>query len=213
MIDVVHLFANGVFNPNGAIVLAPNHRVVAADGGARHALSIGLPVHTVVGDLDSLDSEIVTLLEQRGTSFERHPTEKSQGDLELALIHAIQLKPKRIICYALQGARLDYSVANILLLARYAGTGPRLCMFEGSEFGELVRGPLTMELECCIDQRFSIVPLSPIVSGVSIQGARWELDNAQLSLGDTLSLSNYAVSARVRISVREGSALVVRTLV
>jgi hypothetical protein len=50
--------------------------VVAADGGARHAAPLGLPLHQVVGDFDSLSASDVVELEAAGVTVTRFPTNK-----------------------------------------------------------------------------------------------------------------------------------------
>src|SRR5690606_2396774 len=58
--------------------------VVAADSGAAAVLAAGRVPHLVVGDLDSLDQPLPP-----GAEVERHPRDKDQSDLELAVAAAV----------------------------------------------------------------------------------------------------------------------------
>ena len=63
--------------------------VIAADNGALLAASVAVPVHHLVGDLDSLDAATVDRLAAGGTTVHRHPVDKDETDLELALALAL----------------------------------------------------------------------------------------------------------------------------
>ena len=68
----------------------PGDRIIAADGGARHALALGLTPHVVVGDMDSLDAEMRERLARQGSRLVLYPAEKDETDLELALLLAVK---------------------------------------------------------------------------------------------------------------------------
>ena len=60
------VFVNGVIHDYDALRpwLRPGDHLVAADGGTRHALALGVRPHIIVGDLDSLDpSTLADLLQ------------------------------------------------------------------------------------------------------------------------------------------------------
>src|SRR3712207_2158358 len=61
---------------------------VAADGGARHFLQLGMLPHVAIGDFDSLPAPMLAELESRGVTILRHPIHKDETDLELALLYA-----------------------------------------------------------------------------------------------------------------------------
>jgi thiamine pyrophosphokinase len=84
-------------------------RVIAADGGARHAARLGLTVDLWVGDGDSLDDAHVASLEAAGVPIRRARTDKDETDAELALLAALERGPARItVLGALGGERLDH---------------------------------------------------------------------------------------------------------
>ena len=92
------IFANGdPPNPETAWRHA-NHAdlLVAADGGAHHALALELVPHVVIGDLDSLDEEQQTRLRSAGTRFFVYPAAKDETDLELALLYAVPLLDRKL---------------------------------------------------------------------------------------------------------------------
>ena len=101
------IFANGSL-PD----LEPAHRLIrpgdvllAADGGTRHALSLGLMPSIVIGDLDSLSEADRQRLENAGTRLLQRPRDKNETDLELALYYALEQGFTRVVILAALGGR------------------------------------------------------------------------------------------------------------
>src|SRR5262245_52383255 len=62
--------------------------VIAADGGARLAASLGLDLDRWIGDGDSYPAADVDRLAAAGVDVRRLPREKDESDLELAVLAA-----------------------------------------------------------------------------------------------------------------------------
>ncbi|MFN8459762.1 MAG: hypothetical protein U0401_34790 [Anaerolineae bacterium] len=80
------IFANGLMTQPELLRrrLLPDDRIFCADGGAIHALALGLTPEIIIGDLDSTPPQLVDLLAARGVKIQRHPIRKDYTDLELA---------------------------------------------------------------------------------------------------------------------------------
>ena len=52
--------------------------IICADGGTRHALSLGLTPHLVIGDMDSIETGRWRQLEEAGVSIELFPGDKNE---------------------------------------------------------------------------------------------------------------------------------------
>ncbi len=130
------LFANGDLpDPEAARArVRPDDYILCADGGAHHALALGLTPDRVIGDLDSLDPALLARLQAQGVSFEQHPVDKDATDLELALEAARQLGAEEVLLLGALGGRLDQQLANLALLASPAFAGLRLSLGHGLFF-------------------------------------------------------------------------------
>ena len=110
------IFANGN-KPKNVKLASSDEIILAADGGARHCRDLDITPDFIIGDFDSLPIEDINYFKNRGVKFIRHPSEKDETDLELALNHAFKIGASDIDLYGLFGGRWEMSFANLLLLA------------------------------------------------------------------------------------------------
>ncbi len=206
----VAIFANGEFSPPADILTHLRGRIIiAADGGARHALALGLTPDVVIGDLDSLSAEEVRDLEARGAQLIRHPRDKDQTDLELALAHARDLAARDVLLLGLLGGRLDQTLANVFLLALPEWDAMRLWFVDGSDTAYLLRDGDALRIRGQPGNTVSLIPLTPTVTGVTTHGLRWPLHDATLHLGRTLTISNELMDEEGEVRVGKGRVVVV----
>jgi thiamine pyrophosphokinase len=205
------IFANGQL-PDPAVVrrrIRPGDRVICANGGTHHAHGMGLLPDVVVGDMDSLDPGLRAELEAADVRFVVHPARKDETDLELALQLAIAEGADEVEILAMLGGRLDQSLANLLLVARAEWAPARIQVTEGNQTAWPVRGSQETTIEGACGDLLSLVPLSELVIGVTLEGVEWPLEAATLRFGSTLTVSNKLTAAAARLSVKEGLLLVV----
>ena len=189
--------------------IRPGDRIICADAGANHAITLGLTPDVVVGDLDSLSPDIRAQLEESGVRFVVYPARKDQSDLELALSLAVDEGATHIDVMATMGGRLDQSLANLLLLTRLAWENVDIRVIEGEEVAWIVRDGQHCQIDGYPGDTLSLVPLTLEVAGVFLEGVEWPLNNATLHLGSTLSISNVLSASRATLHVAEGIVLVV----
>ena len=188
--------------------LRPDDYLMAADGGTRHLLALGLLPRVIVGDLDSLEPERVAQLQAQGVILERHPARKDETDLELAICRAIRDGAEEILLLGALGGRLDQTVANLLLLARRGWPVP-IALAEGDQLARVLRGGQSLTLTGPPGSLVSAIPLSARVTGISYQGLEYPLEEATLTLGSTRGVSNVIRRTPATIRIRTGLLLVV----
>ena len=205
------IFANGQLNQPDLLraQLHPTDRIFCADGGTYHALALGLTPEAIIGDLDSLAPETVVDMEAKGVTIQRHPAHKDETDLELALRLAIAENPAEILLVTALGGRLDQMLANIMLLTRPEYASTSLTLLDGPYWAKLLRSHQSLVINGRPGDTLSLVPLTPMVSGVNLYGVEWPLEQATLSLGSTLTISNTLSDAQAAVQIGEGLVLVV----
>ncbi len=179
--------------------------VIAADSGLHAARRLGLPVDLVIGDLDSVDPD---LLHQVDVEVERHPRAKDRTDIVLALDRACELGARRLIVVSGGGGRLDHALANLLVLAapRYAGIDVR-AHFARAEIA-VVRSRHDMAGEA--GTVVSLFAVDGPAHGVTTQGLRYPLRDEALESLSSRGVSNEFVGGPASVTVAAGTLLVVR---
>ena len=192
--------------------------VVAADGGARHAATLGVAIDLWVGDGDSLGEPDLAALEAAGVPVERSRPDKDESDTELAILAAIRLGASGVVVVgALGGPRIDHALANLGLLALPELDGRPATILDVAARIGLVRAPgadgrpVTRRLAGRIGDIVSLLPLGPGVEGVTTEGLAYPLSDEPLSIGHTRGLSNVRVASEASVAVRSGLLLVVET--
>ncbi|CAN5524032.1 MAG: thiamine diphosphokinase [Chloroflexi bacterium] len=189
--------------------------ILAADGGVRKALALGLLPDLVLGDGDSLDRDTVRLLGELRIPCEPFPAEKDQSDLELCLDRALDHgATELVVLAALGGRRVEHALANVLLLALPRLAGCSVVLGDGVSTVRLVgqqdgAGDLALYGEAT--DYVSLLPLEAEVEGVRTRGLRYALRDESLVLGPSRGLSNELTDTTASVAVRRGRLLVVHT--
>jgi thiamine pyrophosphokinase len=202
--------------PSGALDDA--RLVVAADGGLRTALALGLRPDFVIGDGDSLRDGDRVELEQRGISFEPVPAEKDASDLELAVRHVLAAGVAEIVVLgALGGLRVDHSLANILLLAMPDLAGVELSLVDDVSTIRAARAgrnggqPQALRIAGRRGDFVSLFAVGGESASVTTDGLKYPLGDEPLALGTSRGVSNELVGNHATVTVTRGVALVVHT--
>ena len=181
--------------------------VICADGGAQHALALGLAPDVVVGDLDSLDGDLRARLEDEGCQVLVHPPRKDETDLELALRYAIDHGVDEILILGALGGRIDQALANILLLALPELEGVKTHIVAGDQEMFLIRGQAFIEGQ--VGDTVSLLPIAGDVTGITAEGLEYPLQHGTLKFGPTLGISNVLTAPVARVQVEQGLLLCV----
>lgn len=211
--------ADGEVRPGAAVSRVLNAApaaslVVAADGGALKAEQLGLRPDVVVGDGDSLPVARAAQLSDSGVEVVVHSVAKDESDTELAVCEAVARGATSLVLLgAFGGARLEHSVANLLLLAMPQLHGVDAALVDGATTVRLigVDGAGQLELTGAPTDYVSLLPLSGRVEGVTTQGLRFPLNDETLFQGPARGLSNELLGTRGSVRTRSGRLAVIHT--
>jgi thiamine pyrophosphokinase len=181
--------------------------VLAADSGFDNALLLGITPDLVIGDLDSISTSSLDLIEKHSIQLISFPQDKDKSDLELTLLHASENYGSVTILDSGSG-RIDHLLG--LFAAMTSETTAKLSCdaFVSSSYIKVVRESYRVKPE--VNNLVSIFPFPSEAKGVCLRGFRWDLDNETISPDSTLGLSNEIVASFGEISLQDGILLVIQ---
>ncbi len=202
----VVIVANGVPTSDTALAawVHPGDLLIAADGGARLLRENDLVPDYVIGDFDSLTALELAQLEANDVQLQRHPVDKDETDLELALHFALEHKPDEILILAALGGRWDQSLANILLLANPMWRSVLITLVDGSQRINLIAPNHDHQIVGKSGDTVSLIPIGNKATGVTTHGLQWGLDDEMLEFGTTRGVSNVIIATKASVAIREG---------
>lgn len=177
--------------------------VIAADKGYEHAKNIGLVPDILMGDFDSL-----TGLLPHHIKIIRSPAVKDDTDTMLAVKKGFELGFDNFLILGALGGRLDHQTANLAACAYVAEKGG-LCELRGKRdkvFAIKNRAIEVAKEEGCYISVFSYTDRA---RGVTVNGLRYSLENAELENTFPIGVSNEFFHDNAHIEVKEGILLII----
>jgi thiamine pyrophosphokinase len=179
-------------------------RVIAADSGMMHAASLRLVPELWVGDFDSAGSELT--LQYRDVPRETFSPEKDATDGALAVDAALKRGATEIVLLGGLGGQTDHTAGLLGQSIAIARAGIACLLTSGvEEAWPLIPG--RMKVPLAADTRLSLIPFTGF-TGLSLSGVKWPLDNRDVPLGSTLTLSNIALGP-VEMTLKAGHGIAI----
>lgn len=178
-----------------ALTHAPD--LVAADGGAAHAIAAGHMPLAVYGDMDSLGAE----MRAQVPLGRLHPlAEQDSTDFDKALRH---IRAPLVIALGFSGDRIDHELAVYHGLV--ARPGARCIVLGGQDL--VFHAPPRLQLDLPADTRLSLFPLAR-VAGQST-GLAWPIDGVEFHPARRIGTSNLTQAGGVGLAFSAPGMLVI----
>ena len=179
-------------------------RVIAADSGMRHADSLGLKPELWTGDFDSVEEGLRAF--HADVPMEIFPPEKDQTDGEIAVQAALARGARELMLVgAFGGERADHAYLHLAAALRLEEGGISCLLSSGVQEAK----PLTPGRMAAFDYndgtQFSVLAFSDL-SGLTLSGAKWPLEDRFVPFGSSLTLSN-EVRGALSVRLAAGRAL------
>ncbi len=184
---------NDLYIPDGSFC-------IAADKGLLQLRSRGVEPDLVVGDFDSL-GYVPTARE-----LVRHPVEKDDTDMMLAVREGLRRGYQRFILYGGLGGRLDHTLANIQTLGFLREHGARGLLFGQGTAVALIENE-TQRFPASAQGTLSVFCFGDKAEGVTETGLYYPLENADLTNAFPLGVSNAFCGTESAVCVQKGKLL------
>ena len=146
---------------------------------------------------------------EQGGEIIRHPARKDETDLELALALAKERGVEEIVVLGALGRRLDMTLANITLLADPAWQGLKVSLLDRSRQAYCLTGPGRTPLTGRPGGTVSLIPLSARVTGVTLIGLEYPLNDAVLTIGSSRGVSNVLIGDKAAVRIESGRVIII----
>lgn len=187
--------------------------VIAIDGGLSILRLFNWIPQEIVGDFDTVSSEVLTWYRQfPQIIWQTHQPEKDATDTELAMEAARQAGCTKVILLGATGGRLDHELSNIQLLNLYSDVMQteildeknRITLLRSGESGLVQR---VFDKNKLYGKYVSFVPLSENVSGITLTGFKYPLTQKDITIGSSLCISNEVLEEKAMITFTRGTLL------
>ena len=184
----------------------PDDFLICADIGLSYCLEAGRVPDLIIGDFDSYEfPEGNDLI--KDVPVVRLPVIKDHTDLDISIQKAAELGYTDISVYGGLGGRVDQTVANIQLMIGAKERGIDVTLKDPDNEAMIVTDSVTIKKK--EGYFLSLFAVNGDVSGLSVKGTKYELDDAVLTESFPLGVSNDFGTGDAEISLDKGMLLVV----
>ena len=177
--------------------------IVFCDSGLRHLEPLQVKPSLIVGDFDShdnpyLDVETIVL-----------PCEKDDTDTVFAVKEAIKRGFDDFLLIGVVGARLDHTLGNVSILLYLDSIGKKGIIIDDYSEMEIVSNePAYIEDSYAF---FSLLNVSGTAKGITIENAKYLLNNAEITCEYQYGVSNEVLPGKTaKVSILEGKLLLIK---
>ena len=172
----------------------------------------GITPDYVMGDFDSSDAKIVSYYRNcEGVQIIEFQPEKDDTDMEIAIKKAIELGSDKILILGAFGGRMDHCLANIHLLKMTLDAGVETHLVDEQNDICLITGKCELEKESQYGKYVSFLPFTDRVTGITLQGFKYPLEDYTMDKGTSLGVSNEIQEDICRISFENGIMVMIQS--
>ncbi|WP_455538444.1 thiamine diphosphokinase [Terrisporobacter sp.] len=200
------------YNKIKKIIIDKNYDyIIGADGGCNHLYKMNIIPNYIIGDLDSIDKDIVYYYKNKNINLKKYPREKDETDSQICINLAKDLNCSEVDFYGALGGRIDHTIANIGLMhySRKMNIKPKII----SEKEEVI---IIKNEEIILKgnkgDTISIIPIMKDANNVTLKKLKYKLDNSKIGYLSSLGVSNEMLEDECIIKIEDGYALIIRNI-
>ncbi len=186
--------------------------MIAADSGMNFLHRNGLVPDVIAGDFDSVASESLACFSGMSeVEMLRLNPIKDDTDTEFVIREAIRRGAKEITVLGATGTRLDHVLANVNLLGIGLEENVSIELVDKHNRIRMVDGSLEIRKREQFGSFVSVLPVKGDAKGVTLEGMKYPLKDADIACFSSLGVSNEIVDEIAKISVKQGVLLVIES--
>ena len=184
--------------------------IIAVDKGLEIIDELGIKPTYIVGDFDSINKIILKKYTNSNIEIQRLIPEKDFTDTESALELAKKVRSKSITIIGGIGTRLDHTIANIHILKILLESNIDVKIINENNEIKLIN----KRTEIIKDNKYkyiSLIALTSEVTGLTLKGFKYGLDNYTLKIGTSLGVSNEQILDTATIELENGILILIKS--
>lgn len=205
------IFLNGEYNYSQKFIdklVSENTVYFCADGGANFTFKYGKVPEMIIGDLDSIEKEILEFYKNKNVLIKKFPKDKDFTDFELILkeIEEIEKDKKyldKIFVVGGLGKRIDMTLSNLFLMEKHKN----LVFLEENE--EIFYTEKSFVLKNKKGCEFSIIPISEKIEKLSLKGFKFEIDEIDIERKISRLVSNVICDDKASVEFESGKLIII----
>ena len=186
--------------------------MIAADAGMNFLHRNGITPNIIAGDFDSVASGSLQYFQGLNDVqvIKLNPV-KDDTDTEFVIREAIRRGAKEITVLGATGTRLDHVIANMNLLGIGLEEGISIQLVDKHNRIRMINDCLEIKQSEQFGNYVSVLPVKGDAKGVSLEGMKYPLKDAEVACFSSLGVSNEIVDEAAKISVKQGVLLVIES--
>ena len=184
--------------------------IIAVDKGLETIDYLKLQPQYVLGDFDSVNTKILEKYKTQNIKIIKLNPEKDLTDTHSAIDLALEIKSTEITILGAIGTRLDHTMANIHILKQALDKNIKAKIVNEKNEIELINKEIIIKRDDNY-KYVSIIPLTTNVTGITIEGMKYIINDYTLSIGDSLGVSNEQIDKEAKISIKTGILVVIKS--
>ncbi len=184
---------------------------IGVDGGLKIFKQCGKVPTLMIGDFDTVENEILQDFMQKKVPMHRHIAEKDWTDTQAAIEAAIQKGCGEIHVLGAMGGRMDHTLANLYCLRIGERHGVSIRLYDRQNCIYLCGEHQVIQKSEQYGRYISLLPLTDTVTGITLKGLRYPLEDYTMTNDCSLGVSNEIIADTAEIWKKEGSLLVMET--
>ncbi len=178
--------------------------LICADGGANNAFKLKLNPDYIIGDFDSVRSDVLKYYKNKSKiiKYDR----QTDTDVEKCLKFAISKKYSEVILTGATGDRLDHTFCNLGIVLKFY---KKIKIDIVHEKSVLFAATNILRLKTFPDEIISIYGIDRQTT-ITSKGLKYPLTNTILPFGEKESTSNSALAEIVELEIKGGIVFVIR---
>lgn len=178
--------------------------LIGLDDGAFTIIDSGFKLNEAWGDFDT--STRLSELENKNIKTMKFSTEKNETDLELVLKYC--KLDNEVLIYDITGGRLDHELVNFLLLKKYKHL--KLKIIDEKNEIQYISSEGIYRFNRDIYNYISILTFTN--AQISINKAKYHLNNVTITINDTYTTSNNFEDGIFELELISGEVILIRSI-